>query len=106
MSKRVLWCVAAVVILLATLGIPRSLAYIGATRALYLHAAPCTELHGFPGLLQTVGFVPRGDCQVDRDKGGCHDSRECTIRDRPSGKSEKGKCTPGDDRRSCFCVAK
>ena len=105
-SRRKLWIFACIAILLATLGTLRSTAYIISTRALYAHAAPCGKLHGFPRLLQAAGFVPSSGCIVDLSKGGCHDSRACTITNPVSGGSTKGNCTPSADKQSCVCVAK
>lgn len=76
-----------------------------ATIAQYRHAAPCGQLAGFAGLLQTAGFVPTGDCLVDVKKGGCHDSRVCKISNPPSGGATTGHCTPTPDLQSCACVA-
>ncbi len=106
MRKRAsLWGFAALAILLATFGIPRSRAYISASLALYLHAAPSTMLHSFPGHLQTADLTC-GNCPVDRGRGGCLYRGECTIKNPVSGKLEKGTCTPSADKKSCYCLVK
>lgn len=81
------------------------MAYIGVSRALYAHAAPCGRLTGVPGLLQAAGLVPSGDCVVDTRKGGCRELRECKMNNPASGEAARGHCTPSHDRQSCFCVA-
>jgi hypothetical protein len=81
-------------------------AYMYVTIAQYTYAAPCGRLTGLPGVLQAANFIPKGDCEVDLGKGGCHDRRECTISNPPSGKKQSGNCTPSADGKNCLCVAK
>src|SRR5947199_5399132 len=87
---------------LISLGISQAFASI----ATYRHAAPCGQVTGFAGLLQTAGFIPQGDCVVNVKKGGCQSSSACTITNPPSGTSAKGQCTPSADKQSCSCMAK
>jgi hypothetical protein len=105
-KKRRPWMLVLVAALLAMVAVPSCLAYIRATRAFYLHAAPCSKLQGVPGLLQAAGFIPSGDCVVDVKKGGCRDARECQIKNPASGKSTSGHCTPSADKQSCLCIEK
>ena len=104
MNRKKTWGLAVLLVLLA-LGTLRCLAYIGATRALYAHAAPCTKLHGVAGVLQATGFIVSGSCAVNVSKGGCSSSgASCTVTNPASGGATKGTCTPTADKQSCVCV--
>jgi hypothetical protein len=90
---------------LGGIGLSGSLMYIQATIANYEHTAPCYKLSGMPGVLQAAHFIPSGNCIVDLQKGGCHDSRVCNISNPPSGGPRTGHCTPTSDHRNCVCTA-
>jgi hypothetical protein len=95
----------AVMFSLVGLGGISSAAYVHSTIAHYRNAAPCYQLTGIPGLLQATHFIPSGGCTVDLKKGGCHDSRVCTLENPPSPGSSNGHCTPISNGTDCACTA-
>jgi hypothetical protein len=92
-------------VVLGGIGLSGSLMYIHATIAKYEHTAPCYKLSGMPGVLQAAHFIPKGDCIVDLQKGGCHDRRVCKISNPPSGGSKTGHCTSTSNHQNCVCIA-
>jgi hypothetical protein len=80
------------------LGVSSGAAFVAHTVAMYSGA--CEELNGFPGLLQSAGFIPFGHCKwVD---GKCPGPRreECIVN------GKRGHCvaTWADGRHVCVCV--
>lgn len=107
MSKRRMMNIAGTIaVLAATFGIPSCLAYIGHTRALYANAAPCMNLHGVPGLLQTAGFVSTGACTTTVNNTCANPNSKCTITNPPSGGSKTGYCVYSSKLQSCVCSVK
>jgi hypothetical protein len=105
MFKRRAFATTIFVLVLASAGVTGALAYVQTTIAKYDRAPPCGKLHGIPRILQAAYFIPSSGCIVDVAKGGCHDSRVCTISNPPSGTSTTGHCTPTSDKKNCVCVA-
>jgi hypothetical protein len=106
MSKRRMWSIAGTIAgLAATFAIPSCLAIISHTRALYAYAAPCSKLHGIPGLLQTAGFVATGTCTT-KNNTCANPNSTCTITNPPSGGSKTGYCVYSTTLQSCVCSTK
>jgi hypothetical protein len=107
MSNRRMGSIAGTIAGLATtVGILSSLAYIVHTRALYAEAAPCSKLHGIPGLLQTAGFVTTGTCTTTKNNTCTNPNSTCTITNPPSGGSKTGYCVYSQALQSCTCSVK
>jgi hypothetical protein len=104
MNKRKLVTIGGVA-LIVLVGATRGYSYVRSTITEYQQVAPCGRLAGVPGLLQSAGFIPQGDCTVGTD-GGCHDSRACTVKSVPSGAPTKGHCTTVivKKQKTCGCM--
>jgi len=66
-------------------------------QTVHTYSGACEKLHGVPGLLQRAGFVPEGDCKVDKD----HDckSQACEVW------GKKGQCEEQRlDPKTVICV--
>ena len=83
------------VICLLSLGAASGAAFTLRTIAMYSGA--CESLGGFPGLLQSAGFVPTGNCKL---KGGECSTAACVV----SGK--KGHCVKVVTNKKAVCVCK
>jgi len=89
--------------LIASAGIT-GIAHIHSAIVAYAHAAPCYQLTGLAGLLQSAHFIPSGGCIVDLKKGGCKDRSACTFQAPPSGDPKKGNCIPARSGTDCVCA--
>jgi hypothetical protein len=82
------------------LGVSSGAALFAHTVATYSGA--CSKLNGFPGLLQSAGFLPFGNCRLVLGK--CPTRNVCSV----GGK--KGTCEEvhWDDknRHACVCIPK
>ena len=69
-------------------------------QTVHTYSGSCEKLHGLPGLLQKVGFLPSGNCKVDTTKNGCT-AQSCEVNGR-AGQCQKLQI----DRRTfiCLCV--
>jgi hypothetical protein len=106
MNRRKMTLVLAVALLVACFGILG-----GQSLAVKAYGAPCGKLAGFPGLLQSLNFVPSADCRTNKD-GSCANSAACNVTNPPSGEGEKGKCTTTTTStkkgvvKGCVCMPK
>jgi hypothetical protein len=65
------------------------------------YSGACEKLHGVPGLLQSAGFVPEGDCKVDPKSDKDHRCMEhaCEVW------GKKGHCEEQQlDTKTVVCV--
>jgi hypothetical protein len=96
------------IVCLVFVGVASGAAFVFKTVQTYSGA--CDKLDGFPGVLQEVGFVPKGDCKFvitdrnkDRDKDDCP-PHACEV------KGKEGICTFAQrdetGKPSCFCKVK
>ena len=69
-------------------------------------AVPCGKLQGIPGVLQAAGFIKTGTCTVTNTGACASPGSKCTFQERPSGESEKGKCTTVVTKKQNSCVCK
>lgn len=92
--------------LMLLFGATRGYGYVRSTIAQYEHLAPCGRLAGVPGLLQTAGFIPIGDCKLNSDGSCASAGSSCTISNRPSGSPTKGQCTNSisGKKKTCSCT--
>src|SRR5580700_8321194 len=78
------------------LGVASGAALVSHTVTMYSGA--CEKLNGFPGLLQSAGFVPRGECHMV--EGKCSDPvhNGCTV------DGKKGHCVRQVTNAGAICV--
>jgi len=94
-SHRTLWI--GCLICLLFLGIAGR-AYVVQTVQTY--GGSCEKLHGLPGVLQQAGFMPRGNCEMDKDHDSCKEG-SCEVNGR------KGHCEEkklGHHQVTCVCM--
>jgi hypothetical protein len=90
MKKQLLYICLAVVI---SLGLAQGATLV--MRTVETYSGACSDLAGFPGLLQKSGFIPKGKCQ-ELKNGAC--GGECEI-----GNSGKiGRCV-SVGQHNCVC---
>jgi hypothetical protein len=65
------------------------------------YAGVCSQLTGFPGLLQRAGFVPAGPCATKSGGSVCQSGAACTTSNRRPGKC-KNIAVSGP--ANCACV--
>ena len=65
------------------------------------YGGTCSQLTGFPGLLQRAGFVAEGPCATKRGSAVCQSGADCTTSNR-----KRGKCKNIAARgpANCACV--
>jgi hypothetical protein len=65
------------------------------------YGGTCSQLTGFPGLLQRAGFVAEGPCATKRGGAVCQNGADCTTSNR-----KRGKCKNIAARgpANCACV--
>ena len=96
MTKRttiLLW-----IVCLLSVGLASGAVYTFRTIAMYSQVCD-DDLHGFPGLLQTVGFVPHGKCKA-LPTGACRLPQACEVN------GKEGHCVTEiiRNRKVCICV--
>ena len=96
MKVRRLIVLFALSVIVCFVGAKQGLAYMQAT-----YSGACVKLDGFPGLLQEMNFLAKGDCEIKKGTTNtCQNNGSCTVSG-PSG-TNKGKCN--DVLGVCTCV--
>jgi hypothetical protein len=81
-----------------------SIAATGAMAAVFTavsYAGTCSKLTGFPGFLQSAGFVSAGPCATKKDGATCQSGAACVTASRKPGKC-KNIAVRGP--ANCACV--
>jgi hypothetical protein len=95
------WIVVAALACMMLFGVSSGMAYVRHTIVQYNGA--CSTLTGFPGLLQSVGFLDAGNCAANGPKCAKVNG-PCTMTNPPTGTGAAGICK--QQNGGCFCVAK
>ena len=103
-----------VVICLLAVGFASATIFVKKTAAAYCGA--CDSLNGFPGVLQRVGFVPRGTCpklktssneEPGKGEGSTHGKKPLCVPHFCEVQGKKGHCVaraePDLKHFNCFC---
>src|SRR5579863_10342692 len=67
-------------------------------RTIAMYSGVCDTLGGFPGMLQQTGFLPRGNCNLERD-GHCSEE-PCKV------DGKKGHCVKREVDHKTVCECK
>lgn len=96
MKRKPVWALLAFGVL--SLGVTRGAFAVMSTMETYSNA--CSTLDGFPGLLQSAGFVPTGKCRKEGEgeKAKCRDDGLCRVDGRV------GHCEPRLHRHEVYCA--
>jgi len=84
------------VICLLSLGAASGAAFT--LRTISLYSGACEPLTGFPGMLQSTGFLPRGNCTLER--GGVCSEEPCKV------DGKKGHCVKRLVEHKVVCECK